>query len=212
MQVTVTKRDTAQNPANLRKEGVIPAVVYGRSQEATPISVNRKEFEKVFRDAGESTVITLVGLDSDKEALIQDVSVHAVSGAPLHVDFYAIQKGQTVTVSVPLEFVGVSPAVKDQGAMLVKVMHEIEMEVLPSELPQEVVVDVSGLKAIDDKILVSDLKLPLSAVITADPEEVVAMAAAVEEEKEEASAPIDLSQIGSSVERGKKEEEAAPEE
>ncbi len=212
MQVTVTKRDLAQNPANLRKEGIVPAVVYGRSQEATPISVNRKEFEKVFRDAGESTVITLVGLDADKEALIQEVSVHPVSGLPLHVDFYAIQKGQTVTVSVPLEFEGVSPAVKELGAMLVKVMHEIEMEVLPGELPQEIIVDVSSLKAIDDKIFVSDLKLPPSAVITADPEEVVAMAAAVEEEKEEVAAPVDLSAIGSSVERGKKEEEATPEE
>ena len=209
MQLTVEKRDILKKPATFRAGGMIPAVVYGRSQASTPIVVNRKDFEKLYRTEGSSSVITLVGLDGDKEALIHDVSLHAVSGAPLHVDFYAIEKGQTVTVSVPLEFEGVSPAVKDHGATLVKVMHEIEMEVLPKDLPQAIRVDISLLKMIDDKILVSDLALPVSAIITADMEEVVAMAASVEEESEE-SAPMDISQIGSSVERGKKEE--APEE
>lgn len=210
MQLTVEKRDTKTKAKALREAAMVPGVVYGRSQASTPIAVNRKDFEKVFRAAGESSVITLVGLDGDKEALIHDVSVHAVSGAPLHVDFYAIEKGQTVTVSVPLEFEGISPAVKDHGATLLKVMHEIEMEVLPKDLPQMVRVDVSILKAINDKITVSDLALPASAIITAGGDEVVAMAAAAEEEVE--SAPIDISQIETSVERGKKEvEEGATE-
>lgn len=208
MELTVEKRDIAKNPKALRAEGFLPAVVYGRSQESTPITLSRKEFDKVFRAAGESSVITLVGLGDKKDALISEVSVHPVSGETLHADFYAIQKGQTVTVSVPLEFEGISPAVKDLGGILVKVMHELEIEVEPSELPHGIVVDISALKTLDDQITVADLKLPKSAKLDIDPEEVVAMVSLAQEEGE--SAPMDISQIETSVERGKKEEEAEP--
>ncbi len=208
MQLTVEKRDTAKNTNGMRREGVMPAVVYGRSEESTPISLSRKEFEKVFKQGGSSTVITLKGLGEDKDALIHDVEFHAVSGEPLHADFYAIEKGQTVTVSVPLEFDGVSPAVKDLGGILVKVMHEIEMEVQPKDLPAAIHVDISALTGLDSKIFVSDLKFPSSAVLSVPTDEVVAMVDTAKEETEEA-APMDLSSIETSVERGKKEEEAS---
>ncbi len=211
MELTVEKRDIKTNTNTLRREGMLPAVVYGRSQESTPISVDRKVFEKLFREAGESTVITLKGLGGAKEVLIHDVAVHAVSGMALHVDFYAIQKGQTVTVSIPLEFEGVSPAVKDLGGTLVKVMHELEIECEPKDLPQHIVVDISMLKTLDDKIEVKDLTLPASAKLTIDLEEAVALITVATEEPEE-TAPMDISAIGSSVERGKKEAEAEPEE
>ncbi len=152
MQLTVEKRDTAKTAASFRKAGMLPAVVYGRSEESTPIAVPRKEFEKIFKSAGSSTVITLRGLGEEKDALIHEVDFHAVSGEPLHADFYAIEKGQTVTVSVPLEFDGTSPAVKDMGGILVKVMHELEMEVLPKDLPNIIHVDISKLTDLDSKI------------------------------------------------------------
>jgi len=209
MELTVEKRDTTTSPNTLRRAGKLPAVVYGRSEESTPITVDRKIFEKLFREAGESTVITLKGLGAAKDALIHEVSVHPVTGAAMHADFYAIQKGQTVTVSVPLEFEGVSPAVKDFGGTLVKVMHELEIECEPKDLPQFIVVDISTLKTLEDKIEVKDLKLPASAKLSIDPEEAVALITVTTEEPEE-STPMDISAIGSSVERGKKEE-AAPE-
>ncbi len=207
MELTVEKRDTNANTNELRRKGLLPAVVYGRSEESTPISVDRKVFEKLFREAGESTVITLSGLGATKEALIHEVAFHPVSGQALHADFYAIEKGQTVTVSVPFEFEGVSSAVKDLGGVLVKVMHELEIECQPKDLPQHIVVDISKLKTLDDQIMVKDLKLPLSAKISVDADEVVALVTGAQEETEE-TAPMDISQIGSSVERGKKEEEA----
>lgn len=211
MELAVTKRDAAKNPHALRREGVLPAVIYGRSQEATPIAVDRKTFERLFAQAGESTVITLTGPLGAKQALIHEVDFDAVSGQPIHADFYAIEKGQTVTVSVPIEFEGVSPAVKDLGGILTKVMHELEIEVEPSELPQEFVVDISSLKTLEDQIKVSDLKLPKSAKITIDPDEVVAMISVAQEEPVE-EAPMDITQIETSVERGKKEEEETPQE
>jgi large subunit ribosomal protein L25 len=210
MQLAVEKRNIETKPAVIRREGMMPAVIYGRSEESTPITVSRKDFEKVFKTAGSSTVITLKGLGEEKDALIHDVEFHAVSGEPLHADFYAIEKGQTVTVSVPLEFEGVSPAVKDLGGILVKVIHEIEMEVLPKDLPNMVHVDISKLTTLDSKILVSDLKLPSSAILSIPTDEVVAMVDTAKEETEE-SAPMDLSSIETSVERGKKEEEAPAE-
>lgn len=210
MQLAVEKRDTKIKTAVIRRGGFMPAVVYGRSEESTPISVSRKEFEKLFKAAGSATVITLKGLGEEKDALIHEVSFHAVSGEPLHADFYAIEKGQTVTVSVPFEFEGVSPAVKDLGGILVKVIHEIEMEVLPKDLPNMIHVDISKLTALDSKIFVSDLKLPSSAILSIPTDEVVAMIDIAKEEVEE-SAPMDLSSIETSVERGKKEEEAPAE-
>ena len=211
MELTIEKRDITTNPNTLRRAGKVPAVIYGRSQESTPITLDRKIFEKLFREAGESTVITLKGLGADKDALINEVTVHPVTGVALHADFYIIQKGQTVTVSVPLEFEGVSPAVKDLGATLVKVMHELEIECEPKDLPQHIVVDISTLKKLEDKIEVKDLKLPASAKLSIDLDEAVALVTMADEEPLE-SAPMDLSAIETSVERGKKEEAAEPEE
>jgi large subunit ribosomal protein L25 len=210
MELAVTKRDSAKNTNTLRSEGVLPAVIYGRSQESTPISIDRKTFEKVFKAAGESTVLTLTGLDGTKQALIQQVDVHPVTGTPVHADFYAIEKGQTVTVSVPIEFEGVAPAVKELGGILTKVMHELEIEVDATELPQAFHIDISVLKTLDDQIKVSDLKLPKSAKLSIDPDEVVAMISVAQDEPAE---PVvaDISAIEISEDRGKKEEESPAE-
>jgi large subunit ribosomal protein L25 len=213
MELTVTKRDSAQKPKALRGKGLLPAVVYGRSEEATPITVDRKTFEKVFHHAGESTVITLQGLGEEKDALIHEVELDPVTGEAMHADFYAIQKGQTVTVSIPVEFDGESPAVKDLGGILVKVIHEVEIECQPKELPHALHADISKLATLDDQIKVKDLSgIPASAKVSVDPEEVVAMVSVAKEEPVEEAA-TDLSAIEISEDRGKKEEEgdgAAP--
>lgn len=211
MELTVQKRESGKSPHSLRLAGVLPAVVYGRSQESTPISVDAKTFGKVFHKAGESTVITLVGLGEEKQALIHDVEFDAVTGTPIHADFYAIEKGQKVTVSVPFEFDGVAPAVKDLGGILTKVMHEIEIECEPKDLPHAIHVDVSKLATLEDQIKIKNLIFPASAKISVDADEVVAMISVAKEEVEEVAAPVDLSAIEISEERGKKEEEAAPE-
>lgn len=210
MELTVEKRSNETKAKALRDKGVLPAVIYGRSEESTPIAVDLKTFSKLYKQAGESSVITLKGLGGDKQVLIHEVEFDAVSGAPIHADFYAIQKGQKVTVSVPLEFDGVSPAVKDLGGILTKVMHELEITCEPADLPHAIHVDITKLATLDDQIKVSDLKLPKSAEVEVDADEVVAMISVAKEEVEEA-APVDLSAIETSVERGKKEEEPAAE-
>ncbi len=208
MELTVEKRDTKASPNTLRLKGVLPAVVYGRKDESTPISIDRKTFEKLYKQAGSSSVITLKGLGEEKDVLIQEVAVDALTGEALHADLYSIAKGQKVTVSVPLSFDGESPAVKDLGGILTKVMHELEIEVTPKDLPHTISVDISKLTGLDSQIKVSDLSLPASAEVSADPDEVVAMISVAKEEDEAAPA-ADISQIEISEERGKKEEEAA---
>ncbi len=209
MQLTVEKRDIQIKPKALREKGLIPAVIYGRSEESTPISVERKAFDKVFASAGESSVITLAGLGEEKDALIHEVSVDPVTGVALHADFYAIEKGQTVTVSIPIEFDGEAPAVKEGAGILVKVMHELEVTSQPRDLPHEIHIDISTLAKIDDKITVGDLKLPAAVQITANPEELIVMIAEAKEEVVEETPAADLSAIEISEDRGKKEEEGA---
>ena len=211
MELTVTARDAKKSSKTLRNKGGMPAVVYGRKKEATPIAVNLKDFEKVFKTAGESSVVSLKGLGDSKDVLIKAVEFDAVSGAPIHADFYAFQKGQTVTVSVPLEFDGVSDAVKSKGGILTKVMHELELECEPKDLPHAIHVDISLLVDLDSQILIKDLKFPASAKVSAEPEEVVALISVAQDEPEEPAAPVDLSAIAISEERGKKEDvDAAP--
>jgi len=202
------KRDTKIKAEKIRAEGRVPAILYGRKVSPLSISVAKKEFVSLWKDAGESSVVKLEGPGIDQEILIHDVSVHPVSEEPVHVDFYAIEKGKTVTVSVPLDFVGQedAPAVKNLGATLVKVLHELEIESLPSKLPHSIEVDVSKLSSLDSQILVKDLNLPEGVKATLDPEEVVIAVAEVKEEVEEEPTEIDMSSI-EVEQKGKAEEE-----
>lgn len=195
----------------LRSRGLIPAVVYGAHKESTPITVDAKSFVKVLREAGEATIVSLSGLGAALPTLIHEIAYDPLTSEPRHVDFYAVTKGEKVQVAIPLSFVGESAAV-EAGANLVKVLHEIEVEADPMNLPHTIEVDLSLLKAVEDKIVAKDLVYPQGVALMGEPEEVVALAQAVVEEKEEA-ASADIGQI--EVEKKGKEEagsEAATEE
>lgn len=193
------------NPA-LRRSGFIPGVVYGAHHESTPITVEARAFGKVFKEAGEATIVTLEGLGAEAiPTLIHEIDFDPITSAPRHVDFYAVTKGQKVQVAIPLEFIGVSEAV-EKGSNLVKVMHELEVEADPMRLPHNIEVDISVLKQVGDRIQARDLSLPAGVALAIEPEEVVALIQEVVEEKVEEVAPADLSSI--EVEKKGKEEEA----
>lgn len=205
--LTVTARDAQIKGSKIRNEGNIPAVVYGMDVEPISVAVPMTDFMKVFKAAGETSTI-IVALDGKKiSALIHDVQHDPVSGAVLHVDLFAISEDRPVTVSVPLVFEGVSPAVKNNIGNLVKVLHELEIEVLPKHLPHNLVIDISVLDVANAQILVQDIKLPTSAVSILDGDEVVALIASQQEESEETPAEIDFSAIAVQK-KGKKEEDA----
>lgn len=203
-------RDNSQNVEALRKAGKMPAVFYGKKTESTPITVERKDFIKVWNAVGESGVVTIKTPKGSVDALINAVDVDPVSDIPRHADFYVFEKGKKIEVDVPLEFVGVSPAVKDLGGSLVKTLHEIKISADPQHIPHHVEVDISSLVDFQSQILAGDLVLPTGVVLVELPEEVVATAAAPKEDEPEETAPVDLSAI--EVEKkGKKEEEGAEE-
>lgn len=198
-------RDIHIKPEAVRKAGKIPAVFYGKKEASTPISIGKVDFLKVWQEAGESSVVTLETPEGVKESLIQDVDLDPITGNPRHADFYVFEKGHKVEVELPLEFIGVSPAVKDLGGILVKVVHELEVIAMPKDLPHHIEVNISSLSNFEDQILAKDLVLPTGVELKENPEEVVALVSAPREEKEEEVAPVDLSQI--EVEKKGKEEE-----
>lgn len=206
LSLAVTKRDVAgATPASLRRAGVIPGVVYGAHQEAVSIAIDARAFEKTFKEAGEATIVSLTGIGAELPTLIHDIDLDPLTNLPRHVDFYAITKGQKVQVAVPLNFVGESAAVK-AGANLIKVMHELEIEADPMNLPHDITVDLSLLVNLGDQIHAKDLQLPAGIELMVDGEEVVVLTQQVVEEKEEAPAAVDLGAI--EVEKKGKDEEA----
>lgn len=209
--IKAKKRNDKDSLTFLRKQGETPAVFYGLNKETTPISIPSKEFQKIWKEAGESTTINLETESGTVNTLIHDVAIDPLTGYPLHADFLVIDINKKITVSVPLEFEGVAPAVKDGVGTLVKVMHEIEIEALPKDLPHSITVDISSLINLDSQITVSELKFPSGVNAITESSEVVAAISVMKEEKEEDTTPVDLSAI--EVEKkGKKEEEAPVEE
>ena len=202
------KRDVSEDPSAFRKKGLLPAVFYGKKQSSIPIVVSVPDFIKVWKEAGESAVVSLMakGSKNSIETLIHDVEIDPLSDKPIHVDFYVFEKGKRVEIDVPLEFVGISPAVKDLGGSLLKVLHEIKVSASPENLPHSIVVDISALVTFEDHISAKDIKLPTGVELKENEDEIIASVETPRaEEVAEPEVIPDLSAI--EVEKkGKKEE------
>lgn len=205
--LNIEKRES-ENLNALRNNGRVPAVFYGPKSDSVPITLSLPEFAKVWQQAGESTVISLHGIGEDQDALIHDVQIHPVTEQPIHVDFYIIEKGKKLTVSVPIKFEG-EAKVENVGGIVIKVLHEIEVEAMPKDLPHEITVDLSGLETLEDQILVKDIKLPEGAETTLEPDEVIVSVTEAKEEPEPEPEAIDMESIeveGEDKEEGTKKE------
>ena len=209
--LTTEKRDMNLKLENIRAKGRMPAVFYGPKEKSTSITVSTIEFIKVYKKAGESSVIILKEGNNEHEALIHDIDVHPVTGAPRHADFYVIEKGKKIKVNIPLVFIGVSPAVRDKGAILVKVSRELEIEAIPKDLPHELSIDISTLIDFSSTITAKDIILPNGVTLVSGSDEILASISEAKEEIEEVK-PIDMSTI-EVAKKGKeaKEGEVLPE-
>jgi large subunit ribosomal protein L25 len=206
LELEIKPRGDASNE-DLREQGVMPAVFYGPKEDATPIAINVRAFERLFKEAGETTLVKLKGIGEDKDTLIHDVQWHPVSDKPLHADFLVLEKGKKVTLNIPLEFVGSAPAEK-LGHIVTKVLHEVEIEVAPHEIPQHLEVDLSKLENVGDHIAASEIKLPASAELkTAADETVVSITAFVEEKPLETE--VKLAEVGEPAAEGEAAEGGA---
>lgn len=214
--LTVEPRDSKIKLETLRKAGKIPAVFYGPKEKSTPITVSSIDFIKVYKKAGESSVIILKEGNNEHEALIHEIDIHPVTGVPRHADFYVIEKGKKVKVNIPLIFEGISPAVKEKGAILVKVARDLEIEAAPKDLPHELKVDISSLVDFSSVIHAQDVKLPPGVTLVSGALEILASVSEAKEEVEEVK-PVDMSAIevakkGKEAKEGEEGAEPAKEE
>lgn len=171
----------------VRAEGKIPAVVYGHNTENINLEMNAIEFEKALKEAGESTIIDLA-IDGKEpiKTIISEVQYEPVRGRITHADLRQVNMKEKLHANVPVEFIGESKAVKEEGGIIVHNISEVEIKCLPTDLIHEIKVDISKLATLDDVITVADLKVPATVeILHHELEDVVAMVTRVKEEKEE---------------------------
>ena len=167
-----------------RSEGRIPAVLYGHGIDNILLDVDYKNFVKVFREAGSSTIIALKFDNQMRNVLIYDYTQDPVDSKITHIDFYQVKMDEKITVEVSLVFVGESLAVKDLGGSMVYNFREVEVEALPGDLPHEITIDVSNLATFDDYIHIKDIILPKGVKILAEPDEIVVLVSPPRSEEE----------------------------
>ncbi|OGM83157.1 hypothetical protein A2376_00870 [Candidatus Woesebacteria bacterium RIFOXYB1_FULL_47_31] len=157
------RKITGRKVKTLRKEGLIPANIYGKKVKSQAIQVMALDFKKAYEEAGETGLISLKvqgekGKAEDRAVLVSNVQIDPLSDAAVHVDFRQVDLKEKVTASVPVELVGESPAEKGSLGTVVQYIDEIEVEALPTDLPEKFEVDASGLTEVDQAVFVSDLK------------------------------------------------------
>ena len=173
----------------LRREGLLPAIIYGKEVTPLPITVRINDFEKLFKLAGTSTIFVLKLDGEEHDVLIKEVELDPISSCPLHANFYRIRKGEKIRVTVPLQFEGESAAVRDLDGILVTNKSEVEVECLPKDLPPFIPVDLSVLDKIDAVITIKDIGVPGGVEILDEPGEIVAVITKPKEEEEEVVVP-----------------------
>jgi len=202
--------------SSLRKQGIIPANIYGKDVKSTSIEIDNKEFRKIFKEAGETTIIEIALGKDIRPVLVSNVQVHPATDEILHVDFRQVNLKEKVTANIPVELVGESPAEKSGIGTVAILLQEVEVEALPTDLPDNFKIDATKLTEVDQVVKVSDLKVDLKKIeIKVDPDSIVIK---VEEpQKEEVVAPVTEetpSQGEAPKEEGEapKEDEAKPQE
>ena len=184
----------------LRNQGMLPANVYGKKVKSLAIAVLANDFLKAFKEAGATNLIELKlkGEDKSRQVLATNLQKDPVTDLPIHIDFHQVDLTVKVVVAVPIEVHGEAPAVKEKGAVLIRLLDEVEVEALPQDLPDRIDVDISGLTEFDDSIQIKDLKVSEKVTLKAPAEEAVVMVQEPKKEEEvapPAEAPAQVGQV-----------------
>lgn len=192
IQLSAKKREiTGKKVEILRKEGLIPAILYGPGSTSLILSVVKKEFDVAYKEAGESSLVSL-NVDQDKNlVLIRGVQRHPLSGFTIHADFYQPRLDEKIKIMVPVHFQGEAPAQKNFDGTLIQNVNEVEVFALPQDLPSEIMIDVSVLKTLEDRILVENLQIDSKVEMLAESDWIVAQVMPVENVDEELAKPVE---------------------
>jgi len=158
----------------LRREGLLPANVYGKNLASTALQVKVADFEKVHKIVGETGLIDLEFDGHAKPVLIKNLQMNFQYHAPLHADFYQVNLKEKIKTMVPLVLTGEAQAVTDKVGMLLQSLSEVEVEALPEKLPENIEISVEKLAVVGDGITVADLKAPEDVAITTDETQTIA--------------------------------------
>ena len=170
-----TREILGKKVKTLRAKDFLPGVVYGRGFTPISIQVPMKDFEKVYAEAGESTLVYIKMKNESYPTIIHDVALDPISEKFMHVDFYKVRLDEKIKAKITLNFIGEAPAIKGLGGILVKNMSEIEVEGLPQDLPHKIDVNIAGLEQFNSQILVKNLAISDKVIVLAKPEEIIAL-------------------------------------
>jgi large subunit ribosomal protein L25 len=200
---------TGKKVGAMRREGNLPAVLYGHNFESTPITVNLREAAKAMHGLTASSLI-YINLDGKEHAsLVRERQRDFLRNVLKHVDFQVVSLTEKIRAKVAIVLEGISPAVKDFNGIIISEMESIEVEAFPQDLPEKIVLDISQLKKIGDHFTVNDIVLSDKVHKHAEPDDVVVIVTAIKEEAEEVA--VEGAALGAEpeiIEKGKKEEEA----
>ncbi len=182
------REETGKKVANLRDKELVPGVIYGQGIKTRHLAVKYLDLEKIYRQAGESSLIDLkIGQEEPVKVLFAEIQTNPITGKYIHADFHQIKMDEKLTANIPLKFIGEALAVKSLGGILETSLQEVAVECLPNDLVHEIEVDLSPLKTFDDIIYIKDLKIPAGLEILNKPDEAVALV--VEPSREEELKP-----------------------
>jgi large subunit ribosomal protein L25 len=177
--------------SGLRRQGLVPGIIYGHSVKPLTVEIPGKDFAKMFHRAGRSHLLQLrvEGERVARPVLIKELQINPRTAEPVHVDFFQVNLLEKLTVQVPVVLVGEAPATKFDAGELLHLIHQLEVSCLPDAIPGEIDIDVSGLAEIDDAVRISEVQLPEGVELAAalDPDEVIAKIAAPRVQEEEAA-------------------------
>lgn len=202
-----TRSERGRHVHPLRREGMVPAVVYGHNVEPQALVADAKLLERAWQRAGRTQLVDLaIDGHRPRKVLVREFQISPRTGRPMHADFFAVNLREKLTADVPVMLVGEAPAVSDQKiGTLQQVMTSLKVECLPADLPGQFNVDVSGLDAIDAGVHVRDIEVPQGvALVHIDPDELVVKVAAlrVSLEEEEAAAAEEAAEEGAPTAEG----------
>lgn len=175
---------TGNKARKLRRDGIVPAVVFSKDFGSQNVQVSFSDFFRVYREAGKNNVIDLMLEGKKLPVIVHGMDVHPVKGLPRHVDFLSVNLKEKVTASVPVVLTGEALGVKDQGLVLIQDLEEIEVTALPDKLPNEITLDVTELKEIGDHYSVGDLKIEGEYEFATEAEHVVVTLVAQSKEED----------------------------
>ena len=202
---------TGRAVKNLRKSGLTPATIYGHKFEPISIELSTLELNKTFDHAGESSLVEIIIGENSYPVIFKNPQFHPVSSDLIHIDCYKVNLKEKITTTVPVELIGESPAEKN-GNTVMHILNEVEVEALPSDLPEKIEVDITGLVEVDNKVTVAELNIDRNLIeIKNDPEQVVVIIEAQRVEEEipvVEETPVDVPATAQKTEEEKAAKEA----